>query len=166
MLGQPAGQRQQTGRGGVESANFGPDRASGGKANGGDHTVFVHIQPSTARIENVHDSLPCPCAADAGNPMSKTLNNALPSLAALGAIGGALGVPDPTNTRARWHHDDGRPLRRRPEDNTTSFIHSGSAIPVVTNTNRLMSRPVSESFSRAAARQPGAHPGQRKRRPG
>ena len=36
---------------------FSCDLARGGDANGGDHVVFVHIQTSTARIENVHDPL-------------------------------------------------------------------------------------------------------------
>jgi hypothetical protein len=57
VLGQPAGQRQQTGRGRIECANIRCSRTSGGDTNGGDHAVFVHIQTSTARIENVHDPL-------------------------------------------------------------------------------------------------------------
>jgi hypothetical protein len=36
----------------------------------------------------------------------QTLGSALPGVATLGAIGGASGVPDPTYTRARAHHDD------------------------------------------------------------
>src|SRR3712207_2453821 len=36
----------------------------------------------------------------------QTLGSALPDLAVHGAIGGASGVPDPTDTRARTHHDE------------------------------------------------------------
>ena len=60
----------------------------------------------------------------------QTLGSALPGLAAPGAIGGASGVPDPTNTRARWHHDEADLSAGGPHQPAISFIHGGSAIPV------------------------------------
>ena len=63
-------------------------------------------------------------------PRMQTLGSALPGLAAPGAIGGASGVPDPTNTRAPWHHDEADLSADGPHQPAISFIHGGSAIPV------------------------------------
>ena len=60
----------------------------------------------------------------------QTLGSALPDLAAHGAIGGASGVPDPTYTRARAHHDDADLSADGPHQPATGFIHGGSDIPV------------------------------------
>jgi hypothetical protein len=60
----------------------------------------------------------------------QNLGSALPDLAAHGAIGGASGVPDPTNTRARAHHDDANLSADGPSQLATGFIPGGSAIPV------------------------------------
>src|SRR3712207_9499318 len=60
----------------------------------------------------------------------QSLGGALPGLAAPGAIGGASGVPGPTDTRARSHHDDADLSADGPGQLATGFIHGGSAIPV------------------------------------
>ena len=60
----------------------------------------------------------------------QTLDGALPGLAALGAIGGASGVPGPTDTRARSHHDEADLSAGGPHQPATGFIPGGSAIPV------------------------------------
>ena len=55
---------------------------------------------------------------------------ALPDLAAHGAIRGASGVPDPTDTRARTHHDETDLSADGPRQPATGFIRGGSAVPV------------------------------------
>ncbi len=56
----------------------------------------------------------------------QSLDGALPGLAALGAIGGASGVPDPTDTRARAHHDEADLSADGPRQPATGFIPGGS----------------------------------------
>src|SRR3712207_613257 len=63
-------------------------------------------------------------------PWMQTLDGALPDLAAPGAIGGASGVPDPPDTRARSHHDETDLSADEPRQPATGFLHGGSAIPV------------------------------------
>ena len=73
----------------------------------------------------------------------QSLNGALPGLAALGAIGGASGVPGPTDTRARSHHDKADLSADGPRQPATGFIHGGSdksgdkLIPVTNAIERL-----------------------------
>ena len=97
-----------------------------------DNRVLVHVEAGAARIENVHGSLRL-LRRRRRAPLDQSLNNALPGLAAHGAIGGASGAPGPTNTRARSHHENSRPLRRRSADNATGFIAGGSAFRWRTN---------------------------------
>jgi hypothetical protein len=72
-LGQPSGQRQQAGRGGVEPAHLGVHRPGLRQPHRGDHAVLVHIQPRAPRVENLHRALPPapPPAQDAPNAKSR-----------------------------------------------------------------------------------------------
>jgi len=56
-LGQPGGERQQSGRGGREGLHLDGDVAPGGKPRAGHHRVFVHVQTGATRIEDFHRSL-------------------------------------------------------------------------------------------------------------
>ena len=55
-----------------------------------------------------------------------SLDGALPGLAAPGAIGGASGVPGPTHTRARAHHDEADLSAGGPRQPATGFMPGGS----------------------------------------
>src|SRR3712207_7682609 len=57
---------------------------------------------------------------------SRASDGALPGLAAPGAIGGASGVPGPTDTRARSHHDETDLSADGPRQPATGFIHGRS----------------------------------------
>ena len=56
----------------------------------------------------------------------QSLDGALPGLAAPGAIGGASGVPGPTDTRARSHHDEADLSADGPRQPATGLIHGRS----------------------------------------
>lgn len=60
-------------------------------------------------------------------------------------------APGPTNTRARSHHRHGRPLRQRPHQRATGFIHGGSAIRWATNTCLRDHNPCPQSVDWAAS---------------
>ena len=136
VLGQPGGQRQQARRGRAECTDLAFESAAARQTNAGDYRILVHVEPRAARVENVHGSLQL-LRRRRRAPLDQSLNSALPDRVALGAIGGASDAPGPTNTRARSHHRKSRPLRRRPPDTATGFIHGGSAFRWRTNTGRL-----------------------------
>src|SRR6476620_1478999 len=102
-LCQPGGQRQQARRRGVERTHFALGCTVAHHTNTRHHRVLVNVEPRTPRVEYVHGSLRLLRRRRRAS-LDQNLNNALPSLAALGAIGGALDAPGSTNTRARSHH--------------------------------------------------------------
>src|SRR6202035_3081621 len=88
---------------GIEAPHFALGRAVTRHTRTRDNRILVNVKPRTARVENVHGSLRL-LRRRRRAPLDQSLNNALPSLAAHGAIGGASGAPGSTNTRARSHH--------------------------------------------------------------
>src|SRR5215218_5197591 len=123
-FGQPRAERQQPRRGGLEAAHLAPPPTRFGQAHRRHHGVLVHVEPRAARVENLHRSLPP--RRRRRTPRMQTLDGALPGLAAPGAIGGASGAPDPTDTRARPHHDETALSADGPRQPATGFIHARS----------------------------------------
>jgi hypothetical protein len=53
-LGQPGGERQQSGGGGREGLHLHGDFASGREARAGHHAILVHVQTGATRVEDFH----------------------------------------------------------------------------------------------------------------